>query len=172
MRILPIIQCLILVYILLELKLFSISIISSIILCPLGKKVQSKQERRDNVIDPLNKCLKQSQLILSFHKETSHWMCSASQMTVFYLKNSNGPKWVNPFNTQAPPPPLPLYFDIFRVSVAIVDVFTVRKVFKYGIFLNNVFPYSLTIKTKSGVFIVNEQENTNQKNPVFGYFTK
>ena len=59
----------------------------------------------------MNSLLKpfQPSFAFAFYIETSHSLCSAKQMTAFYMKSSAGPKCVKPFPIKAP-----FYFIIFQ----------------------------------------------------------
>ena len=60
----------------------------------------SRESRfRDLKISKNTKVINPFQPIVAFHKETSHLICSANQMTGFYMECNTGLKWVNPFHT-------------------------------------------------------------------------
>ena len=56
------------------------------------------KELKENILICLN--FKPFQPSVAFHIETSHLFCRTKQMTGFYVKRSNGLKWVNPSRVQ------------------------------------------------------------------------
>ena len=52
-----------------------------------------------------------------FHIETSHWFCSAKQITGFYMKHNTGLKWVNSVCLHVRSN-LENRFNLFQTSVA------------------------------------------------------